>query len=111
FMPWCMEEIETIYRRLDIHFDHTFGESFYQPLLAGTVLDLLDKGIALVRNSDGAYNYTTTDLATVRYRVEHWKPEAILYVVDNRQALHFQNLFEAFRRWGYDRVALEHIKF
>src|SRR4029079_1765376 len=34
FMPWCMEEIETIYRRLDVHFDHTFGESFSQPLLA-----------------------------------------------------------------------------
>ena len=43
--------------------------------------------------------------------METWHPDAILYVVDSRQALHFKNLFDAARRWGYDQVELEHISF
>ncbi len=66
---------------------------------------------ALVRKRDGAFTYTTSDLATIRYRMERWQPDAILYVVDFRQGLHFKNLFAAARRWGYDKVALEHISF
>src|SRR5204862_3958202 len=46
FMPWCLEEIERVYRRLDVHFDHTLGESFYQPRLGEVVNDLLQLGIA-----------------------------------------------------------------
>jgi arginyl-tRNA synthetase len=129
FMPWCLEELAQAYRRLDVQFDHTHGESFYNPLLAGVVEDLLARGIAresegavgiflregeppaLVRKRDGAFTYTTSDLATIRYRMEHWHPDAILYVVDARQTLHFKNLFAAARRWGYDRVELEHISF
>jgi arginyl-tRNA synthetase len=146
-MPWCLAELEPIYRRLDVHFDHTLGESFYLPMLADVVKDLLAKGIAhesdgavavffagkgevadsqqyqgegekrraiapsLVRYRNGAYTYTTTDLATIRYRMEQWHPDAILYVVGTPQALHFKNLFAIARRWGYDRVALEHIAF
>src|SRR5207253_53355 len=60
---------------------------------------------ALIRKKDGAFTYTTTDLATIRYRVERWRPAAILYVVDSRQALHFKNLFEAARRWGYADIS------
>src|SRR5438093_9521012 len=70
-----------------------------------------DEPPALIRKKDGAFTYTTSDLATIRYRVETWKPDAILYVVDFRQTLHFENLFEAARRWGYDQVELEHISF
>jgi arginyl-tRNA synthetase len=66
---------------------------------------------ALIRKKDGAFTYTTSDLATIRYRMENWKPDAMLYVVDFRQALHFKNLFEAARRWGYDNVELQHISF
>jgi arginyl-tRNA synthetase len=66
---------------------------------------------AYIRKQDGAFTYTTSDLATIRYRVETWKPDVILYVVDFRQALHFKNLFDAARRWGYDKVELEHISF
>jgi arginyl-tRNA synthetase len=66
---------------------------------------------AIVRKSDGAYTYTTTDLATIRYRVETWHPDAILYLVDARQASHFAPLFAAARRWGYDKVVLEHVAF
>lgn len=129
FMPHCLKELEPIYRRLDVRFDRQLGESFYNPMLADVVRDLEAKGIAqksegavaiffgedappsLIQKRDGGFTYTTTDLATIRYRIDTWKPAAILYVVDSRQALHFSNLFDAARRWGYERVALEHIKF
>ncbi len=129
FMPWCLREIDQIYERLDVHFDQTLGESFYNPMLADVVRNLEEHGIAqrsqgavvvffgegappaLVQKKDGAFTYTTTDLATIHYRIEHWHPNAILYVVDARQALHFKNLFATARRWGYDQVALEHVSF
>jgi arginyl-tRNA synthetase len=129
FMPACLDEINRIYRRLDIVFDRTLGESFYNDMLPAVVADLEMKGLArrsqgalaiffgeeeppaLIQKSDGAFTYTTTDLATIRYRMETWKPDAILYVVDARQELHFKNVFEAARRWGYGDVALEHIAF
>jgi arginyl-tRNA synthetase len=129
FMPWCLEDIDRIYRRLDVHFDHTHGESFYNPMLPDVVRDLEAKGIAqasegavviffkegeppaLIRKRDGAFTYTTSDLATIRYRMKEWHADAVLYVVDSRQALHFQQLFEAARRWGYERAELKHISF
>jgi arginyl-tRNA synthetase len=129
FMPSCQEEIDTIYRRLDVHFDHTHGESFYNPMLPDVVRDLEAKGLAqpsegavviffkegeppaLIRKRDGAFTYTTSDLATIRYRMQEWHADAMLYVVDARQALHFRNLFDAARRWGYDGVELMHISF
>lgn len=142
FMPYCLEEIQQIYRRLGIlPFDHTFGESFYNALLPAVVEELLGKGLAaesqgaiiipnangviptteeevqreeppgLIRKRDGAFTYTTTDLATVKYRMTHFHPNAILYVVDSRQALHFKTLFAQARRWGFDRVDLEYVSF
>lgn len=128
-MPWCLEELERIYRRLDIRFDYTLGESFYNPMLPGVVESLLAKGIAqvsegavvifleegqppaIIRKRDGAFTYTTTDLATIQYRVEHFHANRMLYVVDDSQSLHFRNLFEAARRWGYDHVRFEHVQF
>jgi arginyl-tRNA synthetase len=65
----------------------------------------------MIRKSDGAFTYTTSDLATIRYRMERWNPDAILYVVGAPQELHFKSLFAIAQRWGYDKVALEHIKF
>jgi arginyl-tRNA synthetase len=129
FMPWCLEELQPIYRRLDVQFDEMLGESFYNPMLPDVVRDLEERGIAqrsqgalaiffganqppaIVQKKDGAFTYTTSDLACIRYRVERWKPDAILYVVGFPQSLHFKNLFDAARRWGYDRVKLEHITF
>jgi arginyl-tRNA synthetase len=128
FMPYCLEDIDRIYRRLDVHFDHTLGESFYNPMLPGVVRDLLQKGIAqesegaviishgegappaLIRKRDGAYTYTTTDLATIQYRLREWHAETILYVVDFRQKFHFETLFDAAKRWGCD-AELEHVSF
>jgi arginyl-tRNA synthetase len=67
----------------------------------------------LIRKKDGAFLYATTDLATLRYRMENWAPDAILYVVDQRQSLHFQQLFVVARGMGYDagRVELQHVSF
>jgi len=66
---------------------------------------------ALIRKRDGAFTYTTTDLATIKYRVETWSPNVMLYVVDARQALHFKTLFANAKRWGYSDVEFRHIQF
>ncbi|MBO0700131.1 MAG: arginine--tRNA ligase, partial [Zavarzinella sp.] len=66
---------------------------------------------AIVRKSDGAFTYTTSDLATIKYRVDHYAPDVMLYVVDARQALHFKTLFAQARRWGYASLQLEHLSF
>jgi arginyl-tRNA synthetase len=128
-MPVCLGEIDLVYQRLGVHFDHTYGESFYQPFLNKVVQDLSASGLAresegalaiflnedatpaLIRKSDGAFTYMTTDLATIQYRVEQWKPDAILYVVDSRQSLHFSQLFQIAQQWLGQQTRLEHISF
>ena len=129
FLPNCQDEIERVYGRLGIFFDHTLGESFYNDMLPGTVEDLIRRGIAresdgaicvfleghkvpmLVRKQDGAFLYATTDLATIEYRMETWRPDAILYVVDHRQGHHFDQLFATARLRGYDKLELCHVSF
>src|SRR3954471_11033731 len=67
---------------------------------------------ALIQKQDGGFNYTTTDLATLRYRVNEWKPEEIVYVTDDRQQLHFRQFFAIFRRWHPEApVKLTHVWF
>jgi arginyl-tRNA synthetase len=69
---------------------------------------------ALVRKSDGGFNYMTTDLATIDYRLKTWSPDEIIYVVDDRQSPHFRKLFLTFVRWQFDaakRVKLRHVGF
>lgn len=127
-------QFDTVYGRLDIKFDHTLGESFYNPRLQAIVDELRQRGIAresegatvvffednpqlkgnpaIVQKSDGAFNYTTTDLATLAHRWESWHPDEIVYVTDGRQQLHFQQLFAAFRRWHPEsKVKLAHVWF
>jgi arginyl-tRNA synthetase len=68
----------------------------------------------LIRKSDGAANYATTDLATLAHRLEQWKPDEIIYVTDGRQQLHFRQIFATFRRWHpecADQVRLAHVWF
>jgi arginyl-tRNA synthetase len=65
----------------------------------------------IIRKKDGAFLYGTTDLATLQYRVQTWQPDAILYVVDHRQGLHFEQLFAAARAWGYENLELQHVSF
>lgn len=129
FMPLAIAELNRVYQRLDISFDHTLGESFYHDTLAGLVSDLQKAGIAqesdgaicifsegqdvpmIVQKKDGAYLYATTDLATIYYRLKTWKPDAILYVVDHRQSLHFQQLFSAVEKVDWVSTNLVHVKF
>lgn len=122
-------QFDAVYSRLGIHFDHTLGESFYNDRLPSLVTELLETGVAeesqgaviipfqqpkalkahpaMVRKSDGGFNYATTDLATLEYRAKSWKPDTVIYVTDGRQQLHFQQVFEAFRRWKGDQASFE----
>ncbi len=129
FMPHCRKALDAVYAQLGVTFDVELGESYYDSMLAEVVEDLEAKGLAvpsegatvvflkgtkapfLVRKRDGAYNYATTDLATIRYRVETWDPDLILYVVDTRQGDHFKALFDVARRWGYDQPEYQHVAF
>jgi arginyl-tRNA synthetase len=126
-------QFDTVYARLGIKFDHALGESFYNPRLKAVVQMLLERGLAqpsegaiivpfqdpalkghpaLVQKSDGGFNYATTDLATLEYRLTQWNPDVIIYVTDGRQQLHFQQLFAIFRLWHPQaRTRLEHVWF
>ena len=130
-METCRQEIEKVYVRLNVRFDYTLGESFYQPFLGPLVDRMLQSGLAeisdgavvvfnegidapfLIRKRDGAFIYGTTDLATLEYRKEHFKPDSVLYVVDSRQALHFKQLFTTWRRMdpANQNVDLRHVSF
>jgi arginyl-tRNA synthetase len=66
----------------------------------------------IIQKSDGGFNYASTDLATLVYRIETWHAEEIIYVTDGRQQLHFRQLFAAFRRWHPESKAkLAHVWF
>ena len=129
FLPFCREDIQKIYRRLNIKFDFELGESFYHDQLAAVVEDLEAKGFArtsdgavcvflddyetpmIIQKKDGAFLYATTDLATIKYRLEQWQVDAVLYVVDHRQQQHFEKLFDAAKLWGYSHAELTHVSF
>jgi len=129
FLPPCLEVLNETYERLGVTFDHTLGESFYHDRLAPIVAELIDQGVAresdgaicvffegqdvpmLIRKKDGAFLYATTDLATLRYRMEEWKPDAVLYVVDFRQGMHFEHLFTTARMMGMTDTELKHVSF
>jgi arginyl-tRNA synthetase len=129
FLPYCKDEINRVYDRLDVEFDHTLGESFYHSMLGGVVEQLQDKGLAstsdgavcvfldgfdapmIVRKQDGAYLYATTDLATLRYRLDEFNPAEILYVVDSRQSEHFEKIFAVAGEFGLSEVKLVHVNF
>ena len=127
-------QFDTIYGRLGVRFDHTLGESFYNARLPAVVQELVDRGLArpsegalvvffetmpelkdhpaIIQKSDGAANYTTTDLATLAYRQQTWQPDEIVYVTDGRQQLHFKQLFAIFRQWRPEtRLRLAHVWF
>ena len=112
---------EKVYELLDIKFDYAHGESFYRDQVDQVYSVLLkheicseDQGALVVfhpehkrfskqpfiiRKSDGASNYATTDLATIGYRTKEWKAEHIIYVTDGRQRDHFEQLFMTTRKW------------
>ena len=113
------------------------GESAYNADLANVVADLKAKGLlvedqgaqcvfldefknadgdplpVIVQKADGGYLYATTDLAAVRYRSNVLKADRALYFVDQRQALHFNQVFEVARRAGFvgHPMKMEHMGF
>ena len=118
-----MQEFSKAYELLDIHYDIVRGESFYNDRLPAVVERLLKSGLAemsegavcvffrdipeladkpcIIRKRDGGYNYATTDVATVDYRINDLKANAIWYVVGAPQILHFKQIFAIARREGY----------
>ena len=129
FLPMCRADIQKIYSRLNVSFDKELGESFYHDQLADVVKDLEAKGFTresdgavcvfldnhdtpmIVQKRDGAFLYATTDLATIKYRVENFDADASLYVVDHRQSEHFNKLFDVAAKWGYAQAELTHVSF
>lgn len=125
---------DSIYERLGVRFDHSYGESHYHDALAPLVARLQEAGIAepsegaiviffrdpaggddmlppfLIQKKDGAFLYATTDLATLEFRSKSWAPARVVYVTDVRQRLHFEQLFAAARRIGHQE-RLDHCWF
>jgi arginyl-tRNA synthetase len=139
FLEVSMHHCEAVYATLGVGLtrDDLQGESAYNDALPGIIDDLRAKGLAverqgaqvvfldefrnkegeaqayIVRKQDGGYLYSTTDLAAVRYRVDVLRANRVLYVVDQRQGLHFQQLYTLSRKAGYvgEKVSLEHVGF
>ena len=127
-----MKEFERAYEVLDIHYDIQRGESFYNDRLPAVVERLLKSGIAeisegavcvffrdipeladkpaIIRKSDGGFNYATTDIATVDYRIQDLKADTVWQVVGAPQILHFKQIIAIARREGYT-ADFHHITF
>jgi len=131
-----MEYLHQIYARLDITLTDADmdPESFYNPMLADVCAELQDAGIAVIsegalcafppgftgrdgkpvplilRKSDGAYGYATTDTAAIRYRLVDLKATRLIYVVGSEQAQHLQMVFAVAREAGWltDQASAEH---
>ena len=129
FVQLTLGEFNHIYNRLGVSFDLYRGESHYNDRLPGVIGLLQEKGlaeesegalicnleedglnVAMVRKSDGGYNYTTTDIATVLARAEEFDPAEIIYVTDERQQLHFKQFFNICARLGVE-TKLTHVWF
>jgi arginyl-tRNA synthetase len=131
-VSFSMQDFDRIYALLDVHYDMQCGESFYHDRLPGVVDRLLKAGVAeisegavvvffrddpeladkplIIRKRDGGFNYATTDLATIDYRVNELKADSIWYVVGAPQTLHFKQIFTVARREGYT-ADLRHVIF
>jgi arginyl-tRNA synthetase len=128
---------QKIYDLLGIHFDVVLGESFYNDKLQQVYDELTSCGLAresqgalvvfhpehprfkiqpfIIRKSDGAANYASTDLATMLYRVEHFHADTIIILTDTRQNDHFEQLWLTVKKWfeqtGRKLPHLEHVSF
>lgn len=116
-------DLQKNYERLDVHFDLWKGESDAQPYIPALIEDLEKKGLAyesdgalvvdvmtpedkmeippcLIRKSDGAALYATSDLATIVERQKLYHPDAMIYVTDIRQSMHFNQVFRVSKKAG-----------
>jgi arginyl-tRNA synthetase len=135
FIDVSLEEMRADFASLGVAFDLWFGEAVVNDLIEPLVRQLREQGTLvesqgalvvpvaeegdkteipplMMLKSDGAVTYGTTDLATIEHRRRELDPDLILYVVDQRQHLHFEQVFRAARRAGVNgKAALEHIGF
>lgn len=128
---------ERMYKRMGLTIDMTLGESYYRDKVARVYKELTEIGLAeenqgalvvfhkeherfakqpfIIRKSDGASNYASTDLATILNRVENLGAEEVVYVTDGRQQDHFQQLFLTVKKWfaakGYRIPEMRHVWF
>jgi arginyl-tRNA synthetase len=138
FVAATRKSLDVVYERLGVRFDAWLGESAYDAMLAGVVDTLIEKKIAheddgaicvffdqledvpdklkkqkvpfIVRKKDGAFLYSTTDIATILYRRDQFRADRSIYVVDSRQGPHFEQLFAVARLLGVE-MRLEHVGF
>ncbi len=126
------QSLSGIYRRLNVSFDVEDGESHYQNKMQTIIDEGKKKGIfmtgekgaliaqfaedtgmppAVIVKADGSTLYHTRDLALLHDRIERFHPQAVYYVVDMAQSLHFKQLFDIERQLGWDTPRQEHIAF
>jgi len=117
-----LKEFDRIYQRLNIKFNQTIGESFYQDKMKKVIESAKKKKIlvksegawvikfpnlkippAILIKSDGATTYETRDLASIEYRRNKWHPDLFVYEVGTEQTLHFNQIFAAAVRLGYGK--------
>ena len=129
FVQISIAEFDRMYAKLGVKFDTYRGESFYNEMMPAALEKMRQAGlveesegalivrfekeglpIAIVRKSDGGFNYTTSDIACVGSRVADYDPERIIYVTDDRQQLHFRQFFIICEKLGY-KVKLVHVPF
>ena len=122
-MNVSLADLKKNYDNLKVYFDLWKGESDAQPYIPGLINDLIEKGLAyesegalvvdvaqegdakeyppcIVRKSDGASLYATSDLATIIEREKEYQPDRYIYVVDKRQELHFVQVFRVAKKAG-----------
>ncbi|MFA5895031.1 MAG: arginine--tRNA ligase [Candidatus Shapirobacteria bacterium] len=116
-----LKEFNRVYDLLGVKIDYAYGEAFYENMLSeiidlfkekqlthesqGALLIKLKKNPeAMLLKSDGATNYLTRDLATIKFRMETWNPDLIIYEVGSEQRLHFSQLFEAAEMVGWKPI-------
>ena len=123
-MDVSLADLKKNYDRLDTHFDLWKGESDANPYIEDLIQELIDKGLAyesdgalvvdikkdddkkefppcIVRKSDGAALYATSDLGTIIEREKKFKPDEYIYITDKRQELHFTQVFRVAKKAGF----------
>ena len=113
FIDISLKEYNKIYDRLGVNFDYYYGESFYNDMMPAVLEELKEKGIAredqgalvvffendmlppaIVQKKDGSFLYTTSDLATMKFRKDELNVDEAVYLTDDRQQNHFKQVFE-----------------
>ncbi len=130
FIKVSLDEYDKLYKRLDVHFDTYYGESFYHPMMQGVVEELVEKGLAveddgakvvffpeeenlfpcIVQKKDGAFLYSTSDIATIKFKRDTYKINKLIYLTDERQQDHFKQFFRITDMLGWN-VEKHHIWF